>query len=158
MWAALLMAAVALSGGCATMTTLKREMAAQPPRRQERKARAMASYEAQRDKAQLEAALNRFSEGNDEACFQQLHSLVERRPDFVDARLQLAEFHLFRGEPQQAELQLRAAIVIAPERADLHHCLGRVLEASEQRQEALVHFERAAQLEPANPLYLAQRL
>jgi Tfp pilus assembly protein PilF len=154
--ATLLTAAFVMTAGCTSLTTLKRDMAEQPPRRQERKEQVVATFEAQREAAQLQAALNRFSEGNHDACFQQLSNLVQTRPAFVDARLQLAELHLFRGEHQQAQQQLRAALIIAPQRAELHDCLGRALEADAQSEEALVHFQKAAEIEPANELYAAR--
>jgi Tfp pilus assembly protein PilF len=139
--------------GCTTLSNLKRELAEQPPRRKQRQEQAVASFEAQRDAAQLQAALNRWNEGNQAACEQILASLVERKPQYVDARLQLAELQLFRGQIEPAEQQLRAALAIAPQRADLHDCLARVLEASARDSEALAHFQKAAELAPDKELY-----
>jgi Tfp pilus assembly protein PilF len=148
-----LTASAVLTTGCTTWPSLKRELAQQPPRRNERKEEVLVAFEAQRDAAQLQAALDRFNEGNHAACHQQLAALVERRPQFVEARLQLAEFHLCHGELDQAQEQLRAALVLAPQRADLHDCLGRVLEAGSRDREAAEHFQTAAKLEPGNELY-----
>src|SRR5262245_31838962 len=150
-WA--LLALISVTCGCTTLVSLKRELAEQPPRRIQRKEDAVAAFEAQRDSAQLQAALNRWNEGNQAACYQQLASLVEKRPKFVEARLQLAEMHLFQGEFALAEQQVRAALVVAPERADLHDCLGRVLEAGSRNEEAAHQFQKAAELEPAIELY-----
>ena len=105
----LIAASAMLASGCTSLGTLKGEMAEQPPRRQERKEDAIASFEAHRQAAQLQAALNRFREGNEAACYQQIVSLVEQYPQNVDARLQLAELHLLRGELASAEEQIRAA-------------------------------------------------
>jgi Tfp pilus assembly protein PilF len=128
-------------------------MAEQPPRRKERKEEVLADFEARRDAARLQAALNRWTEGNEAACYQQLADLVKTRPQFVDARLQLAELLLYRGDLDEAKQQLQAALETAPNRADLHDCLGRVLEAGSQHEEALAQFRRAAELEPGNVLY-----
>jgi Tfp pilus assembly protein PilF len=150
---ALIVMALGIGPGCTTLSSLKREMAEQPPRRKQRKEEVVAAFEAKRDAARLEAALNRWNEGNEAACHQQLASLVKGKPQFVDARLQFAELLLYRGELDEARQQLRAALELAPQRADLHDCLGRVLEAASQHDEALVHFHRAAELEPDNVLY-----
>lgn len=152
-FAIVILLALGLSPGCTTFSSLKRDLAAQPPRRKERKEEVVTVFEAQRDAAQLQAALNRWNEGNEAACQQQLASLVKSKPLFVDARLQLAELLLYEGHIDEAEQQLRPALKLAPERADLHDCLARVLEAGAQHDEALVHFCRAAELDPHNPLY-----
>lgn len=141
-----------LASGCATLPALKRELAAQPPRRTERKEQAVAAFEAQRNAAQLEAALNRFAEGNEAACYQQLVLLVERNPQFADARLQLAELHLHRGQLAEAESQIRAALALASDRAEFHDCLARVLEQGARGDQAARHFQMAAAIEPAMDL------
>lgn len=138
-----------LASGCTSLGTLKGEMAEQPPRRQERKEDAIASFEAHRQAAQLQAALNRFREGNEAACYQQIVSLVEQYPQNVDARLQLAELHLLRGELASAEEQIRAALALSPQRGELHDCLGRILEASSRPDESSAAFAQAQHLEPA---------
>jgi Tfp pilus assembly protein PilF len=157
-FAALIVIALGFSPGCTTLASLKRDLAEQPPRRKERKAEVVADFEARRDAAQLQAALNRWNEGDEAACYQQLANLVKSKPRFVDARLQLAELLLYRGDLEQARQQLRSALELAPERADLHDCLGRVLEAGSQHDEAVVHFRRAAALDPNNVLYRSPQL
>lgn len=141
-------AAVLSAAGCTTLGTLKSDMAGQPPRRQERKEEAVAAFEAHRQAAQLQAALDRFREGNEAACYQQLAELVEQYPQNVDARLQLAELQLLRGELAPAEEQIRAALALSPRRAELHDCLGRILEASSRSDESAAAFQQAAHLEP----------
>lgn len=139
--------------GCTTLSSLRRELAEQPPKRQQRQEKAVTSFEAQRDFAQLQAALSRFREGNHAACEELLTSLVARKPQNVDARLQLAELYLFREQTGPAEEHLRSALAVAPERADLHDCLARVLEASGRDSEALAHYQQAAELDPQSELY-----
>lgn len=149
----LLFLAAAMTTGCTTLSSIRRDLSEQPPKRKQRQEKAVAAFEAQRDAAQLQAALSRWNENNHAACEQLLTSLVGRKPQYVDARLQLAEFYLFREQTGLAEEQLQAALDLAPERADLHDCLARVLEASERSSEALVHFQKAADLEPTSELY-----
>lgn len=116
------------------------------------KAEALASFETQRDAAQLQAALNRWKEGNSAACERALASLVAKRPEFVEARVQYAELLLSGNYLSAAEFQLREALRLAPDRADAHHSLAIVLEAAGSA-EATEHFRRAAELEPENPVY-----
>lgn len=142
-------AILSLAGGCTTLGTLKNDMAEKPPRRQERKEEAVAAFEAHRQAAQLQAALDRFREGNEAACYTQLAELVEQYPQNGDARLQLAELHLLRGELAPAEEQIRAALALSPQRAELHDCLGRILEASSRSDESAAAFAQAEHLEPA---------
>jgi Tfp pilus assembly protein PilF len=111
-----------------------------------RKDDAIAAFEARRDAAQIQAALDRWEEGNFAACGALLRGVVERNPQQVDARLQLAEWLLHEQELDEAQQQARAALILAPERADVHDCLGRVLEATGQVQAAYDHFRRAAEL------------
>ena len=150
--------ALVLAGlpGCTTLSAWRGELAQQPPRRKQRKEKVVASFEAQRDAARLTAALNRWNEGNEAACYEQLASLVQGKPHYVDARLQLAELLLYRGQFDEARSQLQAALELEPDRGDLHDCLGRVLEADSKFSEARVHFQKAAELEPMSELYRSQ--
>ena len=152
-WLTMSIALAALASGCTTFSSLRRELAEQPPKRKARREQVVSSFESQRDAAQLQAALSRFSEGNHAACEELLTSLVARKPQYVDARLQLAEFYLLREETGLAEQHLHAALEIAPQRADLHDCLARVLEASGRGGEALAHSQKAAELDPQSELY-----
>ena len=110
-------------------------------------------FEKQRDTAQLQAALNRWKEGNVAACERALGSLVEQRPQFVDARVQFAELLLYQNNPAAAQDQLRAALELAPDRADIHHSLAVALEAGGNSDTAAEHFRKAAELEPESPVY-----
>lgn len=141
--------AVTLTSGCASLPSLRRDLAERSPRGKDRQESAIAAFEAQRDAAQLQAALSRWNEGNEAACEQLLTALVDRKPEYADARLQLAELHLYRGELELAEQHLREALKHAPQRAELHDCLARVLEAGSRSSESSVHFQKAAELDPS---------
>jgi predicted Zn-dependent protease len=124
-----------------------------PPLNPARKAEVVTQFETQRDQAQLQAAMNRWKEGNITACERALAILVERRPEFVDARVQYAELLIAKENPAAAEHQLRTALRLAPERADIHHSLAMALNAGGNSAEAAGHFRKAAELEPESPVY-----
>lgn len=148
-----LLAAAMLVPGCASTKAPLKMGAPDAPLSAERKAEVLASFEAQRDSAQLQSALNRWKEGNAAACERALKVLVERRPAFVDARVQYAELMLSQNNISAAQAQLQEALRLAPDRADVHHSLAVVLEADGRTADAAEHFRRAADLEPDSPLY-----
>lgn len=113
----------------------------------------IADFETRRDQAQLDAALNRWREGNAAACEQGLRQLVESRPEFVEARVQLGEWLLMQEDVAGARAQLMEALRLNPGHAAAHHSLGLVLEATGQTSEAQAAFQRARELEPENGLY-----
>ena len=110
-------------------------------------------FENQRDTAQLQAAMNRWKEGNTAACERALASLVEQRPHFVEARVQYAELMLSQNNPAGAANQLREALQLAPDRADIHHSLAIALEAGGNADAAAKHFRKALELEPESPVF-----
>jgi predicted Zn-dependent protease len=126
-----------------------------PPLSPERRAEVIAQFESQRDNAQLQAALNRWREGNSSACERALASLVEKRPEFVDARVQYAELLVSKDNPAAAEHQLREALRLAPERADIHYSLAIALNSGGNPAAATEHFRKAAELDPQSPVYQA---
>ena len=124
-----------------------------PPMTPDRRAEAITMFENQRDTAQLQAAMNRWKEGNTAACERALASLVEQRPQFVEARVQYAELMLSQNNPAGAANQLREALQLAPDRADIHHSLAIALEAGGNADAAAKHFRKALELEPESPVF-----
>jgi Tfp pilus assembly protein PilF len=116
--------------------------------RQERSGQAIQQFEQYRDAAQLEAALDRWQQNDIAGCETRLRTLIVRRPDFLAARLRLAELAWSFGDAAEAETQYRAALGLAADRPDIHHALGLVLEATGRVDEAHVHFVRAAEIAP----------
>ncbi len=147
------MMALALCCGCASTQPVLTKGNSPPALSPERKAEAIVLFEAQRDTAQLQAALNRWKEGNPTACERALASLVQQRPQFVEARVQYAELLLSENNPAAAEHQLRQALNLAPGRADIHHSLAMALEAGGNNDAANEHFRKALELEPESPVY-----
>jgi Tfp pilus assembly protein PilF len=113
---------------------------------------AIRSFEQHRDQMQLQAALDRFGQGDMAGCESRLQMLVQRRPDFAEARLRLAEICWSRGDAPAAEEHYLAVLFLQPDSAEAHHGLGILLEASGRDDEAQRHLERAAQLDPSSAL------
>jgi tetratricopeptide (TPR) repeat protein len=148
-----LLLAFALGSGCVSTSPAVTKGKPSPSMSPEHKAESIALFESQRDTAQLQAALNRWKEGNTAACERALASLVEQRPRFVEARVQYAELFLSQNNPAAAEHQLREAIGLAPGRADIHHSLAMALEAGGNSAAAAEHFRKAVELDPESPVY-----
>jgi Tfp pilus assembly protein PilF len=105
------------------------------------------SFEQQRDTMQLQAALDRFNQGDYAGCESRLAALVERRPDFVPARLRLAEILWSRGDAATAEQHYIAVLALQPDLAEAHHGLGTLLETEGRFDEAAEHLARSAELD-----------
>lgn len=143
----------ALLAGCASW---KQQVAASSPvseARKERHAAAVQAFEEQRDQAQLQSALDRYQQGDVEGCEVRLRNLIARRPDFVEAHVQLAELAWSFNNAAEAEAEYLVALALAPNRADVHHALGLVLQASGRPTEAKKHLEQACELDPQNEIY-----
>lgn len=147
-----LLCSVTLLSGCASWKqTAKSDSVSES--RQKRHDAAIRSFEEQRDRAQLSAALDRWQQGDIAGCESRVRAILARRPADVDAHVLLAELAFSCDNPAEAEAEYRSALQLAPNRADLHHALAIVLDATGRRQEAGTHFARAAELEPASDLY-----
>jgi Flp pilus assembly protein TadD len=120
--------------------------------REDRAKEAVRSFEERRDAAQLEAALDRWKQGDVQRAEAMLSALVSRRPDYANARMLLAEI-LWSGNDPAAEEHLRAVLEVSAERADAHHALGLVLDGTGRSEEARQHLSKAAELEPQNEVY-----
>jgi Flp pilus assembly protein TadD len=128
----------------------------QPPTvtqsREDRAAEAVREFEERRDRAQLEAALDRWKQGDAARAEAMLTAIVNRRPDDGESRLHLGELLWSRGEPS-AEGHFRAVIAVQPERAEAHHALALLLDATGRADESRQHLAKAAELEPENDIY-----
>jgi len=120
--------------------------------REERAKEAVQDFEERRDAAQLEAAVDRWKQQDVGRAEAMLSAIVNRRPDYVEARVLLAEV-LWSRNDASAESHLRAVLELQPNRADAHHALGLLLDGTGQAEEARQHLSKAAELEPANEVY-----
>jgi Tfp pilus assembly protein PilF len=78
---------------------------------------------------------------------------LARQPQFVPARVNLADALRVQGREPEAEAELRAALALVPDSGDVHHALGMALVRQRRYDEALATLGRAAQLQPAQPQY-----
>jgi Tfp pilus assembly protein PilF len=153
--ASIILVCTATLAGCANWRQQVATASHVSETRKERHAAAVAAFEAQRDQAQLAAALDRYQQGDIAGCESRLRSLIARRPNFAEAHVQLAELAWSYGNAAEAEAEYRAALELAPNRADVHHALGLVLEASGRSADAQEHLEKACQLDPGSEIYQA---
>ena len=131
-------------GGCAGW----RQQAVAPAptvadQREARREAAVRSFEQQRDAMQLQAALDRFEQGDYAGCESRLAALVERRPDYIPARLRLAEILWSRGDAAAAEQHYLAVLALDANHTEAHHGLGTLLEAEGRFDDAAAHLDRA---------------
>jgi tetratricopeptide (TPR) repeat protein len=86
---------------------------------------------------------------------------VERYPGFAAAHNLLAQIHVKRFEKQEAYHQLKLALDLDPNQAQVHALAGSVAEQMRDYDLAYRHYDQAASLEPANArfkLFLANTL
>ena len=120
--------------------------------REARSAEAIREFEERRDSAQLEAALDRWKQGDISTAEASLAAIIRRRPDCNDARMRLAEI-LWSRNDIAAEPHLRAVLQTEPNRAEAHHALGLLLDGTGRADEAHQYLTKAAELEPENEIY-----
>jgi len=139
--------------GCARLRAAIPNTAPVTETREARHAHAVQAFEEQRNRAELEAALDRWNQGDIAGCESRLRAILARRPSDVEAHIRLAELAWSMNNATEAEAEYLAALRLAPERADLEHALALVLEVTGRPAEASPHFARAAQLDPQSELY-----
>jgi Tfp pilus assembly protein PilF len=111
------------------------------------------AFEEQRHRAERQAAMDRWSQGDICGCESRLRAILARRPSDIEAHVRLAELAWSMNNASEAEAEYLAALGLAPDRADVEHALALVLEATGRTADASPHFIRAAQLDPRNDLY-----
>jgi Tfp pilus assembly protein PilF len=145
--------------GCNSLPTLPgaRKKSPTPPQTTaERKREAIGAFERQRDGAQVQAAISHWQRGEVEKSRAMLTAIIQRSPGDVNARLRFAELLISQDELEAAETQLRECLSVAPQSAEAHHALGMLLaDFPGREQECQTHLRRAAELEPANELFVA---
>ena len=114
---------------------------------------AVQAFEEQRDRALLDAAIDRWNQGDIAGCESRLRTVLSRRPSDIEAHVLLAELAWSQNDADVAVREYMTAIQLAPDRPDLEHALALILEATSRLPEAATHRTRAAALDPANELY-----
>jgi predicted Zn-dependent protease len=151
-WA--LLSAVCLSAcGCAAPKLWKPGGPDVAPLRGQRRDEALLRFDAHRDAAQYQAAMDRWRANDAFTCEAQLRGIVRRNPKHLEARQALADMMLDRGDTAAAEQELRELLKIAPDDPQTNHSLGLLLQSLDRNDEAQPHLVRAAELAPDNTLY-----
>lgn len=148
-----LLATALCCSGCASWRGAHPTSAPETATREARHAQAVQAFEEQRDRAEFEAAIDRWNQGDIAGCESRLRDILARRPSDLEAHVLLAELAWSFNNAAEAEAEYRSALNLAPDRADLEHALALVLEATGRSPEAAPHFARASQLDPQNGLY-----
>ncbi len=149
--AALLLAG--LCGGCASSPAGASSRPKQDFLQSERMAQAIEAFEQKRIHAEFQAAEVDWRQGQRASCRETLDRLVARHPEFLPARLLLAEVLLTGGDAQRALAHVEHVMAHEPDDAAAQHTAGLVHEALGQQSLAIQHLRRAAELEPQNEIY-----
>ena len=121
--------------------------------RQVREADAVKLFEAHRDEAQLQAALDRWAQGDPAGCETRLRALVNRHPGDNQVRLHLAELLWSQGAAREAESELQQVLAAEPASGAAHHLMGMVLAENGRQDEARGHLALATSLDPENAVF-----
>jgi tetratricopeptide (TPR) repeat protein len=123
--------------------------------RERRKKTVAQEFDAQRDRAQYQAALGRWQQEDVAGCRQALSTLLARNPDQREGHLLAAQVDLFDSKPKSALEHARPVLVAFPNDAEAHYQAALALDAMGQMAAALPHYEQAARLAPAEDAYQA---
>ncbi len=124
-------------------------------RREERKQRAAAEFEAARNEAEYKSAMNLWDRNNLKGCEEALRSLIERVPAHREARLLLIDVCLAQNNLREAAEQAERLLADFPNDAQVHYSAALALDSLGRCDEALVHYQRAVSLAPDNEAYRA---
>jgi len=147
----LLLAAV--TAGCAHFPTGEPSNGGITEVRRQRAEQVVGDFEAKRSFAEFEAALARWDQEDVEGCRRRLEALLARDPQHHDAHVLMAQVHLFEHRYQQAWALIEKAVATDPNDAEAQFTAALVLDYTEQNHAALAYYERAAKLQPQNPVY-----
>ena len=126
-------------------------------RRETREQEAFRQFEIRRNEAEYQAALSRWNAGDAIGCRTMLMSLLGRSPRHLSANLLLSDLLITEGAIDTARQRLESLVRDYPDDARVHHSQGLAMEIMGQEEIARRHFERAAQLQPNDPLFAVSR-
>ncbi|MBX9823786.1 MAG: tetratricopeptide repeat protein [Xanthobacteraceae bacterium] len=92
-----------------------------------------------------------IQQGNDRRGIEQILEALSLRPDYLEARYNLATALHGLGRREEAAAQYKKALSIDDKNADAHNNLGALLLELGQPDEAVGHFEAALKLQPKDP-------
>jgi Tfp pilus assembly protein PilF len=120
-------------GGCASWQQLVQSSPGVSQKREERSQQVVQEFEAQRTKAQLSAALDRWQQGDIAGCESRLRTILAREPNHLEARLRLAELAWSCDDYEAAKAEYRQALAQSPGNQEIREAL-QLLEASSQAE------------------------
>jgi len=139
--------------GCANISAPNPRAKKAPASQKERKQEVVRQFDENRDRAEFEAAAASWERGDLKACEGTLRGLLERNPAHRDARLLMADVCLAGNRSPEALVHIRQALQDHPNDAQVQYAMGLLLDATNQRGEALAYYERAAKWEADNEVY-----
>ncbi len=139
--------------GCAHFKESQPRGADVAPRVEQQQKEIVEDYEGRRAAAEMEAARSRAEHGDLSGCFTTLEALLARNPTHREARLMMADVQLARENVRAAEQLLKSLVQDYPYDAASHHALALLLESTGRSELARTHFERAAAIDPDDPLF-----
>ena len=125
--------------------------------REAREQEVVRQFEIRRNEAEYQAALSRWHAGDSIGCRTMLMNLLGRSPRHLSANLLLSDVLITEGAVDTSRQRLESLVRDYPNNARVHHSLGLAMEMMGQEEIAHRHFERAAQLQPNDPLFAISR-
>lgn len=110
------------------------------------------NYEAAKTYPVLAAVLK--EQGKEAEAIEYLKKGHEANPDNVDILVELINYYLFGGKPEEAEIYLDAAIKQSPNTPSFYRAKGTLYEKMNKMDEALELYSKALELDPKD--YIAQ--
>jgi predicted Zn-dependent protease len=140
--------------GCAKLKSWKGADDVRPERIGRAQAAAK-SFDLQREQGEYQSALACWQQEDFQGCRQTLQRLLARNPDHRDARLMMAELCMLASQPGEAQNHLDHALAGHPDDPRVQHAMAMLLDAQDQGEAALGHYQRAAELAPHDQAYAA---
>jgi tetratricopeptide (TPR) repeat protein len=133
-----------IAEGCAQISSPLAPDVAVP--RVERAEEAVRAFEAERDRAQFQAAMSSWHQADAGGCRESLEALLARNPRHREGCLLYAELSLAESKPGDAVDMVKALIEDNPGDAEAFSTLGMLLEATGRTEEAGACFDEAQSL------------
>lgn len=115
---------------------------------EQRKKKVADEFDHERDRAQYQAAVSRWRQGDAAGARETLAPLLARNPDHHEAQLLAAQLELADDKPKSSLERARRVLVARPDDAQAHFQAALALDTLGSAADALPHYEQAAQLAP----------
>ena len=139
------------ASGCASLPSWRPPVDDLTPERKQRENDLIRQFETKRDAASLAAASNRWQQGDVQASRTILEELLQRNPQYLEARLLLADLHIFEERPLDAVHMLESAPSHQANRPELVQALAMALDVAGRADEAADQYRRSEEIMNSNP-------